>query len=142
MKKYLSLTFCFSSLLLTACTTGNFVHTTEPRSTVYIGQPAADVYENFGRPTKKERISENEQILIYSKQEIEKDWAYRYLHSCELKFFMKDDRVVDWSSEGDMCAISSLSGDRLSSMGLYNVNLPAGSSFATEAGFISWDELK
>jgi len=91
---------------LSACT-GQYVHTTEPRSVVYRGQPAADVYENFGSPTKIKRLKSNVQVLIYQKQEIEKDWAYRYFHSCEMQFYMVDDRVSDWYSTGDMCAIKS-----------------------------------
>ena len=100
------------SLLLTACGFQDYVHTSEPRSTIYIGQTAADVYENFGMPTKIERIDVNKQILIYHKQEIEKDWAYRYFHECELKFYMEDDRVADWSKKGDICAVNELSAAR------------------------------
>lgn len=106
MKKLFLFSVALSSLMLSACGT-QYVHTNESRSVVYMGQPAADVYENFGKPTKIKRTAVNEQILIYEKQEIEKDWAYRYFHSCKMQFYMVDDRVADWSSEGDMCSISS-----------------------------------
>ena len=112
MKKFLLLSFAGFSLLTTGCGFQEYVHTTEPRSTIYIGQTAADVYENFGVPTKKEILSENEQVLTYHKQEIEKDWSYRYFHECELKFYMKDDRLVDWVKRGDICAVKELSSDR------------------------------
>ena len=106
MKKLFLLPLIGLTSFLSACT-GQYVHTTEPRSVVYMGQPAADVYENFGKPTKIKRLKSNAQILIYQKQEIEKDWAYRYFHSCEMQFYMVDDRVSDWFSTGDMCAIKS-----------------------------------
>ena len=106
MKKLFLLPLIGLTSLLSACT-GQYVHTTEPRSVVYMGQPAADVYENFGKPTKIKRLKSNAQVLIYQKQEIEKDWAYRYFHSCEMQFYMVDDRVSDWFSTGDMCAIRS-----------------------------------
>ncbi|MBO7244146.1 MAG: hypothetical protein J6V53_02545 [Alphaproteobacteria bacterium] len=109
MKKLLLLSFTAFSLLTGGCGFQDYVHTTEPRSTIYIGQTAADVYENFGMPTKIKRLGNNKQILIYHKQEIEKDWAYRYFHECELKFYMEDDRLVDWSKRGDMCAVKELS---------------------------------
>lgn len=109
MKKNFFLSFTVLSLLIGGCSFQEYVHTTEPRSTIYIGQTAADVYENFGVPTKIERLDTNKQILIYHKQEIEKDWSYRYFHECELKFYMVDDRVQDWSKKGDMCAVKELS---------------------------------
>lgn len=112
MKKNLLLSFATALLLTTGCSFQDYVHTTEPRSTIYIGQTAADVYENFGAPTKIERLAENKQILIYHKQEIEKDWSYRYFHECELKFYMVDDRLEDWSKRGDICAVKELSSDR------------------------------
>ena len=112
MKKNLLLSFVTTLLLTTGCSFQEYVHTTEPRSTIYIGQTAADVYENFGAPTKIERLDKNKQILIYHKQEIEKDWSYRYFHECELKFYMVDDRLEDWSKRGDICAVNELSSDR------------------------------
>lgn len=112
MKKNFLLSFVTTLLLTTGCSFQEYVHTTEPRSTIYIGQTAADVYENFGAPTKIERLDENKQILIYHKQEIEKDWSYRYFHECELKFYMVDDRLEDWSKRGDICAVNELSSDR------------------------------
>lgn len=106
MKKLFLFSVALSVMALSACS-NQYVHTNESRSIVYMGQPAADVYENFGKPTKIKRTAENEQILIYEKQEIEKDWAYRYFHSCKMQFYMVDDRVADWSSEGDICSIST-----------------------------------
>ena len=121
MKKLFLFSVALSSLILSAC--GNqYVHTKESRSIVYMGQPAADVYENFGKPTKIKRTAINEQILIYEKQEIEKDWAYRYFHSCKMQFYMVDDRVADWSSEGDMCSISSPSSEGV----YFNEKMPGG----------------
>lgn len=104
MKKLFLLSLIGMMSFLTACS-GQYVHSTEPRSVVYMGQPAADVYENFGVPTRIKKLRQNAQVLIYQKQEIEKDWAYRYFHSCEMQFYMVDDRVSDWYSTGDMCAI-------------------------------------
>lgn len=109
MKKFLLLSFTGFSLLTAGCNFQEYVHTTEPRSNIYIGQTAADVYENFGMPTKIERVAENKQILTYHKQEIEKDWSYKYFHECELKFYMQDDRLVDWQKRGDICAVKELS---------------------------------
>lgn len=109
MKKFLLLSIMGVSLLTAGCGFQDYVHTNEPRSTIYVGQTAADVYENFGRPTKIERIAQNKQILVYHKQEIEKDWSYRYFHECKLKFYMEDDRLVDWQKEGDICSVKELS---------------------------------
>ena len=106
MKKLFLLSLVGMMSFLTACS-GQYIHSTEPRSVVYMGQPAADVYENFGAPTRIKKLRPNAQVLIYQKQEIEKDWAYRYFHSCEIQFYMVDDRVSDWYSTGDMCAIRS-----------------------------------
>ncbi len=95
-------------LCLTACVDSDaFLHSQEPRSAVYYGQPVADLYENFGTPTRGIKYSETERALVYSTQEIEKDWAYRYFRSCVLTFYLKDDRVVDWTAEGDKCVILS-----------------------------------
>lgn len=93
--------------LLNACSGTEYVHSSEPRSNVYYGQPVADLYENFGTPTRGTRLSENERVLIYLQQEIEKDWAYRYVRGCVMKFHLKDERVIDWSAEGQSCVISS-----------------------------------
>lgn len=106
MKKLFLLPLFGLTACLSACS-GQYLHTTEPRSVVYMGQPAADLYENFGVPTKIKRLEPNVQVLIYQKQDIEKDWAYRYLHTCEMQFYMVDDRVADWFSTGDMCSIKS-----------------------------------
>ena len=109
MKKVIALALL--PLLLSACGSDEYVHSTEPRSNVYYGQPVADLYENFGAPTKATHLSENERVLIYVKQEIEKDWAYRYLRGCVMKFYLKDERVVAWSSDGQACVIPSTGGN-------------------------------
>ncbi len=96
-----------SSLLLCGCSESEYVHSSEPRSQVYYGQPVADVYENFGAPSKGIRLSDNERILIWISQEIEKDWAYRYLRACTVKIQLRNERVVNWSAEGQGCVISS-----------------------------------
>lgn len=100
-------------LLLAGCGSSEYVHSQEPRSTVYYGQPVADLYENFGTPTKATRISDNERILIYISQEIEKDWAYRYVRGCVMEFRLIDNRVVDWSADGQACVIQSRKADDL-----------------------------
>ncbi len=105
MKKWIAA--CFLPFILTACGSGEYVHSTEPRSTVYYGQPIADLYENFGTPTKAERTAENERVLIYLFQEIEKDWAYRYVRGCVMKFYLVNERVVDWMADGQACVIKS-----------------------------------
>lgn len=101
------------SLLTAGCGTGDYAHTQEPRSMVYYGQPVADLYENFGAPTKGVRLSDNERILIYISQEIEKEWAYRYVRGCVMKFHLKDDRVIDWSADGQACVISSADAEEI-----------------------------
>lgn len=98
-------------LLLAGCGSSEYVHSQEPRSTVYYGQPVADLYENFGTPTKATRISDNERILIYISQEIEKDWAYRYVRGCVMRFRLVNNRVVDWSADGQACVIQSRESD-------------------------------
>lgn len=101
-----------SSLLmlsLSACGTGDYIHSKEPRSSVYYGQPVADLYENFGTPTKATRLSDNERVLIYISQEIEKDWAYRYVRGCVMKFHLLNERVVSWTADGQACVIQSQS---------------------------------
>ncbi len=105
MKKINAVLLC--SLLLCACSESEYVHSSEPRSQVYYGQPVADVYENFGTPTKGIRLSDNERILIWISQEVEKDWAYRYLRACTVKIHLRDERVINWSAEGQGCVISS-----------------------------------
>ena len=95
------------SLLTVGCGGGDYVHSQEPRSMVYYGQPVADLYENFGAPTKGIRLSDNERILIYISQEIDKEWAYRYVRGCVMKFHLKDDRVINWSADGQACIIQS-----------------------------------
>ena len=97
--------------ILSACGSDEYVHSTEPRSNVYYGQPIADLYENFGAPTKATQLTENERVLIYIKQEIEKDWAYRYVRGCVMKFFLKDERVIAWSADGQACVIPSTGGN-------------------------------
>lgn len=105
MKKIIA--FCFVTCFLSACSTGEFAHSTEPRSNVYYGQPVADLYENFGTPTKATRLSENERVLIYITQKVEKDWAYRYLRGCVMRFHLRNERVIDWSSEGNACVVQN-----------------------------------
>ncbi len=105
MKKILSV--CFLPLLLTACASGDYNHSKEPRSMVYYGQPVADLYENFGTPTKAKHISENERVLIYIQQEVEKEWAYRYVRGCVMKFHLVNERVVSWSADGQSCVIQT-----------------------------------
>ena len=105
MKKINAVLLC--SLLLCACSESEYVHSSEPRSQVYYGQPVADVYENFGTPTKGIRLSDNERILIWISQEVEKDWAYRYLRACTVKIHLRNERVINWSAEGQGCVISS-----------------------------------
>lgn len=99
-------TVALMPLLLSACSGGDdFIHSSEPRSNIYYGQTVADLYENFGTPTKATRFSENERVLIYFRQDIEKEWAYRYMHSCVMKVHLKDERVVDWSAQGTACVV-------------------------------------
>lgn len=105
MKKWIVVGFL--PFLLIGCGANEYVHSKEPRSTVYYGQSVADLYENFGTPTKATRISDNERILIYISQEIEKDWAYRYVRGCVMRFHLVDNRVVDWSADGQACLIQS-----------------------------------
>ncbi len=116
MKKWIAA--CFLPLILTACGTGEYVHSQEPRSTVYYGQPIADLYENFGTPTKAERKADNERVLIYMFQEVEKDWAYRYVRGCVMKFYLVDERVVDWTADGQACVIKSRSMSDMGNQGL------------------------
>ncbi len=125
MKKLFLLSCLSLPLFLSACGV-SYVHSTEPRSVVYMGQPAGDVYENFGKPTKIQKLNYNEQILIYEKQEIEKDWAYRYFHHCIIKFHMVDDRVANWFSTGDICAIKSHASTDFSTNLINNALLPFG----------------
>lgn len=105
MKKIIA--FCFVTCFLSACSIGEFTHSTEPRSNVYYGQPVADLYENFGTPTKATQLSENERVLIYITQKVEKDWAYRYLRGCVMRFHLRNERVIDWSSEGNACVVQN-----------------------------------
>lgn len=105
MKKINTVLLC--SLLLCACSESEYVHSSEPRSQVYYGQPVADVYENFGAPTQGIRLSNNERILVWISQEIEKDWAYRYLHACTVKIHLRNERVINWFADGQGCVISS-----------------------------------
>lgn len=105
--------FCVSilSVILCGCAGASFSkngleHSREPRTNAYHGQPAADILENFGNPTKIERLSASKQILIYEKQEVEKEWAYRYLRECVMKFYLEDNRLVDWTAQGNMCVIN------------------------------------
>lgn len=120
MKKYHSLSLLGIFLFLSACNLGSYQHTTEPRSTTYIGQPYADLYENFGAPTKIKKINDNEYVFVYFRQDIEKDWSYKYLHECEMKFYMVDGRVSDWTTKGDICVINSLSGEKFATGGYQN----------------------
>lgn len=127
MKKLFLLSCFILPALLSACGTGlEYTHTTEPRSVVYMGQPAADLHENFGTPSKIKKLSHNEQVIIYQRQEIEKDWSYRYLHSCEMQFYMVDDRVRDWYSTGDTCAIKTHSNSSFTNTGMTKSHLPFG----------------
>ncbi len=103
-------------LLLAGCGSSDYVHSKEPRSIVYYGQPVADLYENFGTPTKATRISDTERILIYVSQEIEKEWAYRYVRGCVMQFRLVNERVVDWAADGQACVIQSRQGDDMSSI--------------------------
>lgn len=103
-------------LLLAGCGSSDYVHSKEPRSTVYYGQPVADLYENFGTPTKATRISDTERILIYVSQEIEKEWAYRYVRGCVMQFRLVNERVVDWAADGQACVIQSRKGDDMSAI--------------------------
>lgn len=105
MKKISAFVLC--PLLLCSCSESEYIHSSEPRSQVYYGQPIADVYENLGVPAKAIRLSANERVLIWISQEIEKEWAYRYLRACTVKIHLKDERVVNWAAEGQGCVISS-----------------------------------
>ncbi len=117
MKKWIAA--CFLPFVLTACGSGEYVHSQEPRSTVYYGQPVADLYENFGTPTKATRTAENERILIYMFQEVEKEWAYRYVRGCVMKFYLVNERVVDWTADGQACVIQSRTASDIAGSNMY-----------------------
>ena len=134
MKRIISLALL--PLMLTACGSDEYVHSSEPRSNVYFGQPVADLYENFGSPTKASRLSEDKRILIYVKQEIEKEWAYRYVRGCVMKFYLKNERVVAWSANGQACVIPSTGGN----ITMFNQQFQ-NMKFSTD-GFGSYDTTK
>lgn len=131
MKKIIALALL--PFILSACGSDEYVHSTEPRSNVYYGQPIADLYENFGAPTKATRLTENERVLIYIKQEIEKDWAYRYVRGCVMKFYLKDERVIAWSADGQACVIPSTGGN------ITEVNVQNKNTGIAEEGFGLFD---
>lgn len=134
MKRIISLALL--PLMLTACGSDEYVHSSEPRSNVYFGQPVADLYENFGSPTKASLLSEDKRILIYVKQEIEKEWAYRYVRGCVMKFYLKNERVVAWSANGQACVIPSTGGN----IAMFNQQFQ-NMNFSTD-GFVSYDTTK
>ena len=133
MKKVIALALL--PFVLSACGSNEYIHSTEPRSNVYYGQPVADLYENFGAPTKATRLTENERVLIYIKQEIEKDWAYRYLRGCVMKFYLQDERVIAWSADGQACVIPSTGGN-ITEIGARNQN-----TTTQEIGYGLFDEV-
>lgn len=99
-------------VILSACgiRNGEYVHSGEARSNAYYGQSVADLYENFGIPTRGIKYSDTERALIYRSQDIEKEWAHRYFRKCVLVFYLKNDYVVDWAFEGNKCIVNRLGG--------------------------------
>lgn len=90
------------SLTLVACSS-DIQENRENRSTVYEGQTTWDLYENFGVPTKAERISPEEVRFYYHREAVTRDWTRMYYDWCDMTFVVVNDRVVDWWANGNQC---------------------------------------
>lgn len=100
-------------LALTACSS-EIQENRETRSTVYEGQTTWDLYENFGVPTKAERISEEEIHFYYHREAITRDWTRMYYDWCDMTFVVVNDRVVDWWANGNQCFLNVGPGEAVS----------------------------
>lgn len=97
---------CFMGLLLLVSACANEpLPNRETRSTTFVGQSVADLYENFGAPDEGIWVSDNERYLIYHNIDIVREWAYSYYNYCNITFLVKDDRVESWNTEGNQCVL-------------------------------------
>lgn len=100
------------SLTLVACSS-EIQENRENRSTVYEGQTTWDLYENFGVPTKAERVSPDEVRFYYHREAITRDWTRMYYDWCDMTFVVVNDRVVDWQADGNQCFLKVAPGENM-----------------------------
>ena len=99
-------TFLFLALiLLNACSVPNIVEVPISRSQIYYGQTMEELYDNFGAPKKAARYSNDVLEYTFSTSSIEKDEWERKVRFCDLKVFAQNNRVLDWSYEGNNCHV-------------------------------------
>lgn len=103
MKRFF--TVCLICLGLVGCMTG-FDENRETRSTVYVGQTTWDMYENFGVPTQALKISPEEIHFFYHREAITRDWTKMYYNWCDMRFVAVNDRIVNWTVDGNQCHVN------------------------------------
>ncbi len=109
-----ALTLILLSTLITACAPDITLMDAERRSIIYIGQPATDVYNNFGTPTGLEKYSDTEYAIIYKSQKIDSYDANRMVRYCDMTIQMKDNKVIDYKAVGNACVVNIQEGTRYS----------------------------
>ncbi len=99
---------CAAAALLAGCSAGVLNSSNrEKRSVVYYGQTIADLFENFGVPTRVYKLPDGLTTYTYHSERVIRDWARQFFYYCDLQFDTIDGYVVAWNSHGNQCALIS-----------------------------------
>lgn len=99
---------CLAAACLFGCSAGIVDSSNrEKRSIVYYGQTIADLFENFGVPTRIYKLPGGLTVYAYHSERVVRDWARQFFYYCDLQFDTIDGYVVAWNSHGNQCALIS-----------------------------------
>ena len=101
-KGFVILLCCFMTL---ACRRPTPVFIDVERATLYHGQTAISLYDNFGAPQKHFIDPFGIHELRYKFEEVQRRDLGKKYYFCELVVYLDEDVVVDWQWRGNKCHI-------------------------------------
>ena len=93
------------SLGLVACARPNIIEIPSSRSQIYYGQSVANLYDNFGAPTKAVQYAYGVIQYTFITENISVEHLDKRLLYCNLWVYAQNNRVIDWNFEGNNCNV-------------------------------------
>ncbi|MBP5343969.1 MAG: hypothetical protein J6Y85_02720 [Alphaproteobacteria bacterium] len=103
MKKGLAVLLCCFVVL--ACRKQTPVFIDVERATLYHGQSAVSLYDNFGAPQKHYMDPYGIHEVYYKFEDIQQRNLKKKYYFCDLAVYLDDDVVIDWQWRGNKCHV-------------------------------------